>query len=428
MRIGMKLSGMGRARLFHKGRCESTHVEERKGAKALRRARPRWLGSARAERLPSVRARAGLPGRGDRRRRRPRAAASTCRADRRRGRRVDGRDRREAARARAPRSSRLRGQRRQGDRAAGGPRRGSSTPMRPTSPSWTPTGSTTPRTCRGCSPRPASGEDFVIGSRMADARRDPGLPLPHQRDRQPDPVADDGPRGRGRAVRATASSRPDVLRRLALNARGYIIETEILLKAAPHVKRFRHVPVRAIYGGPSHYRPFRDTWVISWGAVYYKVFETGLTATVGAARAARGRGPRDRSTRPAEQAPDPTCGAMTGLLGRQPLQSPHVSDPLITPLRIAGPRAARPDDRRGGLVPRLRRRVLLGPAPLGLVRAARRDDARRASSTRSRAAVTGRRSSSSAGSPGGTRSLVREAARGATRSASTATCTGGPTR
>ena len=33
------------------------------------------------------------------------------------------------------------------------------------------------------------------------ARRDPGLPLPDQRDRQPDPLADDRPRGRGRAVR-----------------------------------------------------------------------------------------------------------------------------------------------------------------------------------------------------------------------------------
>ena len=65
----------------------------------------------------------------------------------------------------------------------------------------------------------------------------------------------------------------DLLRKLALNARGYIIETEILLKAAPHLRRFRHVPIRAIYGGSSHYRPFRDTWVISWGTVYYKVFE-----------------------------------------------------------------------------------------------------------------------------------------------------------
>jgi hypothetical protein len=66
----------------------------------------------------------------------------------------------------------------------------------------------------------------------------------------------------------------DLLRRLHLNARGYIIETEMLLKSARYLRRFCHVPVRAIYGGPSHYRPFHDTWIISWGAVYYKVFET----------------------------------------------------------------------------------------------------------------------------------------------------------
>jgi glycosyltransferase involved in cell wall biosynthesis len=66
----------------------------------------------------------------------------------------------------------------------------------------------------------------------------------------------------------------DLLRRLELSARGYLIETEMLLKAAPHLARVRHVPVRVLYGGPSHYRPFRDTWLISWGAVYYKVFET----------------------------------------------------------------------------------------------------------------------------------------------------------
>ena len=41
-----------------------------------------------------------------------------------------------------------------------------------------------------------------------------------------------------------------------------------------------------------------------------------------------------------------------------------------------GPRAARADDRRGGLVPRLRRRLLLRSAAVGRVRAAGRDDAR----------------------------------------------------
>ena len=117
------------------------------------------------------------------------------------------------------------------------------------------------------------GEQFVIGSRMDDPEATPayrfrtneigskilsrmtGLPI------------QDGQSG----YRVLSA---DLLRKLDLNARGYIIETEILLKAARHVGRVRHVPVRVIYGGPSHYRPFRDTWVISWGAVYYKVFET----------------------------------------------------------------------------------------------------------------------------------------------------------
>ena len=56
--------------------------------------------------------------------------------------------------------------------------------------------------------------------------------------------------------------------------RGYLIETELLLKAAPRVERFATVPIRAIYGGASHYRPFADTWKISWGAVFIKVFES----------------------------------------------------------------------------------------------------------------------------------------------------------
>ena len=38
-----------------------------------------------------------------------------------------------------------------------------------------------------------------------------------------------------------------LLRRLSLSARGYLIETEVLLKAARHVPRFASVPVRAIY-------------------------------------------------------------------------------------------------------------------------------------------------------------------------------------
>jgi hypothetical protein len=64
-----------------------------------------------------------------------------------------------------------------------------------------------------------------------------------------------------------------LLRRMRLRADGYLVETEMLLKAAPWVPRFATVPIRAIYGGPSHYRPFRDTWKISWGAVFIQVFE-----------------------------------------------------------------------------------------------------------------------------------------------------------
>ena len=117
------------------------------------------------------------------------------------------------------------------------------------------------------------GESFVIGSRMDEPEATPayrfrtneigskilsrmtGLPI------------EDGQSG----YRVLST---ELLRKLHLNARGYIIETEILLKAARHVSRICHVPVRVIYGGPSHYRPFRDTWLISWGAVYYKIFET----------------------------------------------------------------------------------------------------------------------------------------------------------
>ncbi len=117
-----------------------------------------------------------------------------------------------------------------------------------------------------------SGDDFVIGSRMADPDA-----IPAYRYRTNEIGSRILSRMTGLEVEDAQSGyrvvAADVLRRLRLKARGYIIETEILLKASPHVKRFRHVPVRAIYGGPSHYRPFRDTWTISWGAVYYKVFE-----------------------------------------------------------------------------------------------------------------------------------------------------------
>lgn len=118
-----------------------------------------------------------------------------------------------------------------------------------------------------------AGDEFVIGSRMAEPD-----PIPGYRYRTNEIGSRILSRMTGLEIEDAQSGyrvvAADLLRKLKLNARGYIIETEILLKAAPHLKRFCQVPVRAIYGGPSHYRPFRDTWVISWGAVYYKVFET----------------------------------------------------------------------------------------------------------------------------------------------------------
>jgi glycosyltransferase involved in cell wall biosynthesis len=116
------------------------------------------------------------------------------------------------------------------------------------------------------------GEEFVIGSRMGDPDAIPAYRFRTNEigsrilTRMTGHEIEDGQSG----YRVVSTS---VLQRLRLNARRYAIENEMLLKAAPHVRRFAHVPVRAIYGGPSHYRPFRDTWVTSWASVYYKVFE-----------------------------------------------------------------------------------------------------------------------------------------------------------
>jgi glycosyltransferase involved in cell wall biosynthesis len=118
-----------------------------------------------------------------------------------------------------------------------------------------------------------TGDDFVIGSRM---NGQDGIPAARFRTneigsriltRMTGHEVEDGQSG----YRVVAAP---LLRRLSLSSRGYLIETEVLLKAARHVPRFANVPVRAIYNSErSHYRPFRDTWIISWGAVYYKVFE-----------------------------------------------------------------------------------------------------------------------------------------------------------
>jgi len=118
-----------------------------------------------------------------------------------------------------------------------------------------------------------SGADFVIGSRLKDTATMPaknywantigdkvlgrmtGLPV------------EDGQSG----YRVIAA---DLLRPLRLRAERYSIENEILIKAAPRVRRFAAVPVKTIYGVRSHYRPFRDTWITSWLSVWYKTLDS----------------------------------------------------------------------------------------------------------------------------------------------------------
>jgi glycosyltransferase involved in cell wall biosynthesis len=116
----------------------------------------------------------------------------------------------------------------------------------------------------------ADGADFVIGSRLRSPETMPaknywanmigdkvlarmtGLPV------------EDGQSG----YRVVAV---DLLKPLRLVSRRFAIENEILVKAAPRVRRLAVVPVKTIYGaGGSHYRPFRDTLVTSWLTVWYK--------------------------------------------------------------------------------------------------------------------------------------------------------------
>jgi len=115
-----------------------------------------------------------------------------------------------------------------------------------------------------------SGADFVIGSRLGSPE---GMPAKNfwantigdkVLSRMTGLAVEDGQSG----FRVIAA---DLLRPLALVSRRFAIENEILVKAAPRVKRLAVVPVRTIYtGGRSHYRPFHDTWVTSWLTVWYK--------------------------------------------------------------------------------------------------------------------------------------------------------------
>ncbi|MFI5180021.1 MAG: glycosyltransferase family 2 protein [Thermoanaerobaculia bacterium] len=114
------------------------------------------------------------------------------------------------------------------------------------------------------------GADFVIGSRLG---RPEGMPArsywantigDRVLSRMTGLPVEDGQSG----YRVIAA---ELLRPLRLVSRRFAIENEILVKAAPRVRKLAIVPVRTIYGaGGSHYRPFHDTWITSWLTVWYK--------------------------------------------------------------------------------------------------------------------------------------------------------------
>ncbi|MHB8800498.1 MAG: glycosyltransferase family 2 protein [Thermoanaerobaculia bacterium] len=121
------------------------------------------------------------------------------------------------------------------------------------------------------------GADFVIGSRLSDPQ---GMPAKNRRanetgdkvlSRMTGLPVEDGQSG----YRVLSTG---LLRRLRLTANRYAIENEMLIKAAPLLRKFAVVPVRSIYStGQRHYRPFRDTWVTSWLSAHYKT--TGSDAS-----------------------------------------------------------------------------------------------------------------------------------------------------
>jgi glycosyltransferase involved in cell wall biosynthesis len=68
--------------------------------------------------------------------------------------------------------------------------------------------------------------------------------------------------------------RVDALRGISLRARGYDIETEMLVKLSRRQARITTVPVTAVYSGQrSKLRPVRDTTRTCFLAVYYRFIE-----------------------------------------------------------------------------------------------------------------------------------------------------------
>ncbi len=118
-----------------------------------------------------------------------------------------------------------------------------------------------------------TGADVVLGERRFDRR---AMPASRYHANRIGSLALS--RFLGVAIRDTQCGfrlfRADVLRSLRLTARGYDIETEMLVKLKRRGATIASVPITAVYTGQrSKLRPVRDTTKTCFLAVYYRFLE-----------------------------------------------------------------------------------------------------------------------------------------------------------
>ncbi len=118
-----------------------------------------------------------------------------------------------------------------------------------------------------------TGADVVLGQRRFDRR---AMPASRYHANRIGSLALS--RFMGVAIRDTQCGfrlfKADALRGLKLKARGYDIETEMLVKLKRRGGRIAAVPVSAVYAGQrSKLRPVRDTTKTCFLAVYYRYLE-----------------------------------------------------------------------------------------------------------------------------------------------------------
>ena len=118
-----------------------------------------------------------------------------------------------------------------------------------------------------------TGADVVLGERRFDRR---AMPASRYHANRIGSLALS--RFLGVAIRDTQCGfrlfKADVLRSLPLKARGYDIETEMLVKLKRRGGLISSVPITAVYTGQrSKLRPVRDTTTTCFRAVYYRFLE-----------------------------------------------------------------------------------------------------------------------------------------------------------